>query len=56
MYTTWVANIMTDNCHNLGTVNKPEEEVITVDTMRKTLKDTKQRWWVVSDSNARPTD
>jgi hypothetical protein len=34
-----IDSIMTGDCHNLGTVNKSEEEVITVDTMRKILKD-----------------
>jgi hypothetical protein len=37
---------MTNNYQNLGTVNKSEEEVITVDTMRKMLKDMQERWWI----------
>lgn len=41
-----IDSIMTGDCHNLGTVNKSEEEVITVDTMRKMLKDMEERWWI----------
>jgi hypothetical protein len=39
---------MTSNCHNSVTVNKPEEEVVT---MRKMLKAMEDEWWVVRGSN-----
>ncbi|WP_100137271.1 site-specific integrase [Snodgrassella alvi] len=46
-----IDNIMTSDCHNLGTANKPEEEVVTVEMMRKMLKEMEDKWWVVRGSN-----
>lgn len=42
---------MTNNCHNFVTANKPEEEVVTVELMRKILKEIEDKWWVVRGSN-----
>jgi hypothetical protein len=46
-----IDNIMTRDCHNLCTANKPEEEVVTVEMMRKMLKAMEDEWWVVRGSN-----
>ncbi|MCX8748632.1 site-specific integrase [Snodgrassella sp. B3088] len=51
-----IDNIMTTSCHNLDTPYDTGKEVVTVEMMRKILKDLEEKWWVVSDSNARPTD
>lgn len=34
-----IDNIMTSDCHNIVTANKSEEEVVTVEMMRKILKE-----------------
>ena len=51
-----IDNIMTNDCHNFVTGVCLEGEVVTLDKMRKILKNMEEKWWVVSDSNARPTD
>ena len=46
-----IDSIMTSDYHNFVTANKSEEEVVTVEMMRKMLKEMEDKWWVVRGSN-----
>ena len=51
-----IDNIMANECHSFVTGASLGGGNITLDQMRKILKNMEEKWWVVSDSNARPTD